>query len=165
VHIAPMTSPRSFELDAVAGVPQQQTASAHVATTDERRRKPEPLAEIPASTSTYLATRCCRAAPRRSPPDFRQQRPCARSSGRDTSRCPHRRSPRANARTAVCVTSVVGTPQPGVRRNHLHAGGRRFCFRGIGAAREPARVRQLAAKVQAADECEQIASGAPVRRP
>jgi hypothetical protein len=54
------------------------------------------------------------------------------------------------------VTSRVGTPQPSVRCNHVNPGSDDQVAR-LGRRGEAARIRQLAAKVQAADERKDVA--------
>src|SRR5262245_59489292 len=153
-----------FQLDAVARVTQHQAAARHVAPTDERRRKTEPLAEDPGEHVDVFRRRD--AAEQHDVavgPDLRQQRACA-----------HLQRPAIAGIRRVDVAAGkgadrrvgdarVGGAESGIRCDDVHA----VADDGIARfrrAREPPRIRELAAEVETADEGEEFAERRAVRR-
>jgi hypothetical protein len=150
---------RVLQFHAVARVPQQQTATAHIAAPDERDRELQAAAEDAGQDIDVL--RRGDAAQQDDVAlgsDFRKQ--CVRA-GLERTPVP------GIVRVDVAFRERlhrgtrhqgVGASQPGVRRDDVDAVADDRVVR-LGRPREPPRVGQLAAKVQAADEAEEIAEG------
>ena len=153
------------ELDARG---RRSAASARRGSCRRGRRTP---AETPGARRRSAAaarrtcpTRCCRAARPRSRDRSRRaaRARSARAAG-GTPRCRRRSSTPANARNDVERDRRVGGAQPGVRRDDEHAAGGDRIVR-VGRPREPPRVGELAAEVEAADEAEDVAERRARRR-
>ena len=120
--------------------------------------------KMPASMSTYFGDAMLPSSTTsHSGPISASSARALASSGRRYVALSASMSPRANARTAAWVIERVRAAQPGIRRDDVDAAADDGIVR-LGRPREPARVGQLAAEVQAADEGEEIAERRALRR-
>jgi len=154
-----------LELDPGKDTAEHETAAAHVAPTDKRRRKDETVAEdrlqdldvLPGSDAPQqddIAVRADRVKQRTRPTLERLAiLSICEIDGHGSKRFERRERDRCVSGAQTCVG-----------RNHQHAASHHR-IGGVGRAREPSRVGKLAAEVQAADEAEDVAERRSSGRP